>query len=293
MKRLSLIVILLLLPWAGYCLDVPQLRGRVNDYAQMLTPQAVANIDASLAAFEQAESTQVVVLTIPSLAGETLEEFSIKLAEAWKIGHKGLDNGVIVLIAKQERKIRIEVGRGLEGKLTDLISGRIIRNEMAPRFKQGDTEGGIIAGTSAIMAAVKGEYQDKAGDVKEQATNKPRIVDLLIFLVAGCLGMGAMSKILGALLGTVGLPAIIHLSYPGFTYPVLALFGIAGFAGALLLAEIGNLLRAGGGRGGGRPGGRELYLGGGSGGYGGFSGGGSSFGGGGGDFGGGGASGGW
>lgn len=293
MKPLRILGILLLLPWVGYCLDVPQLRGRVNDYAPMLSPQAVSRIEASLAAFEKAEATQIVVLTIPTLAGENLEEYSITVAEAWKIGHKGLDNGVMVLIAKQERKIRIEVGRGLEGKLTDLVSGRIIRNEMTPRFRQGDLEGGIIAGTSAIMAAVKGEYKDKAHSVKKQPTSMPPILGLLVFLAAGCLLLASISRVLGVLVGTAGLPIVVHLSYPGFSSSVLALFSILGCFGTLLLAWLPHLVHGSGSRRGDRASGWESYSSGGSVDYSGSSDDSADFGGGGGDFGGGGASGDW
>ena len=120
-----------------YALDVPKLQGYVNDYADMISPQVRDQLNNELHAFEQSDSTQIVILTIPSLEGEALEDFSIKVAEAWKIGQKNKDNGAILLVAKQERKIRVEVGRGLEGRLTDLMSGRIIDLVIQPRFKSG------------------------------------------------------------------------------------------------------------------------------------------------------------
>ncbi len=162
---LALILALFTFSSTAFALDVPPLRGHVNDYAAMLSPAAVQGLEADLTAFERSDSTQIVVLTIPTLEGETLEDFSIKVAEAWRIGQKKIDNGVILLIAKQERKIRIEVGRGLEGKLTDLVSGRIIRGEIAPRFKAGDIDGGIKAGVAAIMAVAKGEYSANPRDI--------------------------------------------------------------------------------------------------------------------------------
>ncbi|HWI39909.1 MAG TPA: TPM domain-containing protein, partial [Verrucomicrobiae bacterium] len=142
---------------SSHALDVPQLQGHVNDYARMLSPDASARVESALQEFESKESTQIVVLTLPSLEGETMEEFSIRVAEAWKLGHKGVDNGVILLLAQKERKIRIEVGRGLEGRLTDLTSGRIIRGEIAPRLRSGDADGAISAGVAALMEVVKGE----------------------------------------------------------------------------------------------------------------------------------------
>jgi uncharacterized protein len=162
MKRHIILLLLfpvLLLGVFAHALNVPPLSGRVNDYARMLSPDMVRSLDTVLTDLERTDSTQIVVLTIPTLAGQNLEEFSIKVAEAWRIGRKGVDNGVILLVAKEERKIRIEVGRGLEGKLTDLVSGRIIRNDIAPRLKAGDMDGGIQAGVSALVAVVKGEYR--------------------------------------------------------------------------------------------------------------------------------------
>ena len=138
MRLIGIFLLYLAFSSSALALDVPPLRGHVNDYAGILSPRAVQELETRLADFERSDSTQLVVLTIPSLAGENLKEYSIKVAESWKVGMKGLDNGAILLIAKQERKVRIEVGRGLEGKLTDLVSGRIIRGEIAPRFKAGD-----------------------------------------------------------------------------------------------------------------------------------------------------------
>lgn len=143
-------------------LDVPPLKGHVNDYGGMFNTATVQVLDQMLADFEKRESTQIVVLTIPSLKGEVLEEYSIKVAEKWKIGQKKLDNGVIILLPKQERKIRIEVGYGLEGRLTDALAGRIIDNDMKPLFKQGKFDEGIIAGVRSIIQAVKGEYSGAA-----------------------------------------------------------------------------------------------------------------------------------
>ena len=108
-----LLLVMLLVPLGAYALTVPSLKGRVNDYAQMLSPAAVQHIDRVLQDLETSDSTQIVVLTIPSLEGDSLEDFSIRVAEQWRIGQKNLDNGAILLIAKAERKLRIEVGYGL------------------------------------------------------------------------------------------------------------------------------------------------------------------------------------
>ena len=244
-------------------------------------------LESRLGDFERSDSTQIVVLTIPTLAGENLEEYSIKVAEAWRIGQKGVDNGVILLIAKQERKIRIEVGRGLEGKLTDLVSGRIIRGDISPRFKAGDIDGGIAAGVAAVMAVVKGEYKAQPRDLIQSKKSAPPIFTLLIFFMVACVFLGSMSRALGGLAGAVGVPIIAFLTFPGLALIIVIGLAAAGFAVGLFL----SFLFGGGGRGGGGFFGGPFIGGGFGGGFGGGSGGGFS--GGGGDFGGGGASGDW
>jgi uncharacterized protein len=145
MKKVFSLFILLFccLPIAAHSLDVPKLQGYVNDYAGMISPSVKSRIVEELRAFEQSDSTQIVLLTIPSLEGENIEEFGIKVAERWKIGQQQKDNGVLLIVSKEERKIRIEVGRGLEGKLTDLMAGRIIDQVITPRFRQGDFDAGF------------------------------------------------------------------------------------------------------------------------------------------------------
>jgi uncharacterized protein len=140
-------------------LDVPTLKGRVNDYAGMLSSYAKQQLDGILRDLEKNDSTQIVVLIIPSLDGEVLEEFSIKVVDQWKIGQKGLDNGAVLLITKKERKLRIEVGYGLEGSLTDLMAGRIIRNVLVPQFRAGNFDQGVLDGVQAMIGVVRGEYQ--------------------------------------------------------------------------------------------------------------------------------------
>lgn len=285
---LTLICTVFLFVAPAAALDVPPLRGHVNDYAGLLSPATAQKLEAALTDFERSDSTQIVVLTIPTLAGENLEEYSIKVAENWKIGQKKLDNGAILLIAKQEHKVRIEVGRGLEGKLTDLVSGRIIRGEIAPRFRAGDYDGGIVAGVAAIMAVVKGEYAAQPRDLRQSRKSVQPIFTLIIFLGVACVFLGAMSRVLGGLAGAIGLPLIVFLTFPGLAFVFLVGLAVAGFAVGIFL----SFLFGGGGRGGGFGGGP--FIGGGFGG--GFGGGGDTgggFSGGGGDFGGGGASGDW
>lgn len=167
--NLPSILVLLLLAAAGRAsaqeTAVPILTGRVNDDANILSASVVSSLEHLLKTHEDSTTNQVVVLTVPSLAGgESIEQFSIRVADAWKIGQKGKDNGVLLIIASEDRKVRIEVGRGLEGSLPDITCGSIIRHEIIPRFKNGDFDGGVSAGVSSILAAIAGAYTASADD---------------------------------------------------------------------------------------------------------------------------------
>jgi uncharacterized protein len=272
-----------------HALDVPKLQGYVNDYGGMISPPAKEKLENELRALEQTDSNQIVILTIPSLEGEALEDFSIKVAEAWKIGQKNKDNGVILLVAKQERKIRVEVGRGLEGRLTDLMSGRIIDLVIKPRFKRGDFDGGFVAGISALIDATRGEFKAEGNRRGQRHDSLSSIFSMLLFSGFIMLLLGSVSRILGGVAGAVmfaGLVRFLPISAGAIVYLVSAGLGFG--AGMFLPA----LFSAGGRHG--RDGGFWFGgpgLGGGFGGAGGFGGGGFS--GGGGGFGGGGASGDW
>lgn len=292
MKKLLLLITLLLL-CAGVCsaAEVPALRGRVNDYASMLSPQVAQQLESELAAFEQSDSTQIVVLTIPSLEGEPVEQYSIKVVEKWQLGQKGKDNGALLLVVKNDRKIRIEVGRGLEGKLTDLTSGRIIRNEISPAFKRGEFDLGIVRGVEGIMATVRGEYQAQPNDLRHGKKGAPPILTLLLFVLVASVFLGGISRFLGGVAGAVGLPVAAFISFSGISILLIGILAFVGFLAGLFIA----FLFSSGGRGG-FMGGPPFFggFGGGYGGGGGFGGGGGGgFSGGGGSFGGGGASGDW
>ncbi len=153
-----------------WAIDIPASKGYVTDNAALLSPSVEANLERFLAGFERSDSTQIVVLTVPNLAGEDVASYALKVAESWKIGQKGGDNGALLLIAKDERKVRIEVGYGLEGRLTDLLAGRIIDNEITPYFRQEDFNNGISAGVSAMVEAVRGEYQGTGSRRKPQGS---------------------------------------------------------------------------------------------------------------------------
>ena len=131
----------------------------VNDYAGVLSNRQAESLDRRLQQFDQNTSNQIVVAIIPSLNDQPLEETANKLYRQWAIGTKKHNNGVLLLVSIKDHKIRIEVGYGLEGALTDALSGQIIRNEIAPNFKDGDYDAGIVRGTQAIIQATKGEYK--------------------------------------------------------------------------------------------------------------------------------------
>ena len=184
------ILLVLLLPLNVLALEVPKNTGYVNDLAGLISSATELKIENFLRGFEASDSTQLVVLTVDSLQGEALEEYSLKVAENWGIGQKGKDNGALLLIAKQERKIRIEVGYGLEGKLTDLLAGRIIDNDITPHFKAGDYEGGVVAGITGMAEAVRGEYQGTGTTSSKKKRNPLGSLALLLFLGPGLMLLG-------------------------------------------------------------------------------------------------------
>jgi len=162
---------------------VPALTQRVNDYASMISPQARMQIEQKLAALEAEDSTQIAVLTVSSLEGEPIEEFSIRVAEAWKLGDAKRDNGILLIVSKADRKVRIEVGYGLEGRLTDLQSGRIIYDIIRPAFARGDFDAGFIGATDALVAAVKGEFEADAFSKAKGDNEGPSLLLILVILL--------------------------------------------------------------------------------------------------------------
>lgn len=156
---------LLLAPCAAAALQVPPLKGRINDYAGILSPEAERRIEAASKQLEESDSTQVVVLTVPALDGDSIEDFSIRVAERWKIGRKGFDNGVILVVARDDRKVRIEVGYGLEGRLTDLMSGRIIRDREIDGFDLHGISSRLVPAsgiTPPVQTVLSGGYRNAA-----------------------------------------------------------------------------------------------------------------------------------
>jgi uncharacterized protein len=142
---------------------VPELWGmRVHDDAKVLSQATIQELESQLKQFEDSTTNQIAVLIIPSLDGEVLEDYALKVAEKWQLGKKGRDNGVLLLVAINDKKMRIEVGYGLEGALPDITCNQIIRNEISPHFRRGDFDGGIKAGVEGITRAIGGEYASDA-----------------------------------------------------------------------------------------------------------------------------------
>ena len=226
---------------------------RVNDYAGALTEPARARIERILAEGEQATSAQVVMAIFPGLEGESLEDFSIRLAERWRIGRKDLDNGAIVLVFLQDRKVRIEVGYGLEGAIPDIEAARIIRESIAPHFREGRYDAGLEATARAIYARVETvPPAARAGKPRSRGTNVP---------ILGIVGFVAILGVIAVMLmreaaTTRGVSRGYTAGRRGWGAPPVIFFPPFGGGGGT---------RGGGGGGG----------------FGGFSGGGGSFGGGG------------
>jgi len=182
-KLFTAFILILALSAPLAALEVPRPTGYVNDKAGLISQTVELKLEQFLREFENSDSTQISVLTIPSLDGEALEDYSLKVFENWKIGQLGKDNGALLLVAKTERKIRIEVGYGLEGRLTDLLAGRIIDREISPKFKQGDYDGGIISGILAMAEAVRGEYAGSGTKKSQKKKSSPfGLIFLLFFL---------------------------------------------------------------------------------------------------------------
>jgi len=184
----------------------PVLSGRVVDQAQALSPQVERKLDLLLAAHERETTNQVVVATVASLEGYDIADYGVRLGRAWAIGQKGRDNGVLLLIAPNEREVRIEVGYGLEGPLPDATAFSIVQNEILPRFRQKDFDGGVMAGVAAILGAIEGTYEAKpAPRVSEEDVGS--IVPVLMMLAFSAVVF--LNRRRGGMLGSlIGLGAL-------------------------------------------------------------------------------------
>lgn len=273
LRRWLLALWLLVLPWTALAeVPVPELAARVTDLTNTLSPDQKSALESRLAAFEREKGSQIAVLLVPSTQPETIEQYGIRVVDTWKLGRKGIDDGILVLMATQDREVRIEVGYGLEGVIPDVTAKRVIEEIMIPRFREGDVAGGLNAGVERLIGLIEGEplpppkKQTASGGAFD--TYFP-----MLFVAAIVLG-GLMRAIFGKVLGGMATGGIVGLA--------VWLLG-AGLFFAIVIAFMAFVFTLGGGRG----------IPGGLGGLGGGGIGGGGFGGGGGGFGGGGASGRW
>jgi uncharacterized protein len=278
---------LLLLGSVAHALvDVPKLERRVTDLTATLDDGQKQSLEQTLAAFEARKGAQIAVLVVPTTQPEAIEQYSIRVVEEWKLGRARPDDGVLLLIAKDDRTLRIEVGYGLEGALTDATANRIIQEDIVPRFRAGDYYGGIAAGVDRIIRVVDGEALPAPPAQGSPARNFEPV--LPIVLMVALIGGGILRRLFGRIGGAVTTSVLVG----GIVWFIVSVLGIAVIAA--VIAFFITLLGGGGGGGWasshrGRRGG--WTSGGGLGG--GFGGGGGWSGGGGGGFGGGGASGRW
>ena len=303
LPRTLLLLLLLVLAPAAQAREVPYLSGRVVDEAAMIPADARQRIEQKLAAFEQRTGNQVAVLTVESLQGDPLEDFSQRTVETWKLGKAGKDNGVLFLVSEQDRQMRIEVGYGLEPELTDAESGRILANVVRPAFRNGDFGGGIEGGVDSVLGALGGAEVPAAAPEPAVGPGVPAGFKLIVLFILGVFSLAAISSsgCQGWFLYVFLMP--FYLMFGNMVFPGIGLIPVIIWAVAFPILKMllgPSMTRHSRGR---RRGGffGGPFIGGGFGGFGGggFGGrggggfGGGGFSGGGGSFGGGGASGSW
>lgn len=281
-KTVAATLLAWMLCWAAVAVAdvaVPPLTGRVVDQTGTLTSEQIATLDGTLQSFEQRKGSQIAVLIVPTTEPETIEQFSIRVAEAWKIGRKKVDDGAILVVAKDDRRLRIEVGYGLEGALTDVTSKRIIDEIITPKFRDGDFAGGISAGVDRMIGVIDGEplpepkRQQQSGSIFDNLESVGPVAFFAV-LVFGGIFRTMFGRLLGAAV-TGGLVGLAIWLLAG-TLAIAAIIGVIAFVFTLVGDTV---VSSGGGRGGWSGGSGGGWSGGSSGG--GFSGGGGSFGGGG------------
>jgi uncharacterized protein len=255
---------------------VPPLASRVTDLTGTLSGGAVARIEAKLANLEAKKGSQLAVLIVPTTQPEEIEQYGIRVAEAWKLGRKGVDDGAILLVAKNDRRVRIEVGQGLEGALPDAIANRIISEIITPHFKQADYDGGVEAGIDQMISVVNGEplpQPDRKWERHNGLGNMLPLLLVVVFVVSGVL-----RAIFGRLFGSVATGGLTGGIVWLLSHVIPIGIGAGVFAFLFALLAGGSRPGWSTGRGWGGMGGFGGGLGGGGfGGGGGFSGGGGGF----------------
>ena len=255
---------------------VPPLTARVTDLTGTLSGGAVSRIEAKLANLEAKKGSQVAVLIVPTTQPEEIEQFGIRVGDVWKLGRKGVDDGAILIVAKNDRRVRIEVGTGLEGALPDAIANRIIDETITPHFKSGDFDGGVEAGVDQMISVVNGEPLPEPDKKWEHRGGLGHFLPLLLVVVF--VASGVLRALFGRLFGSVATGGLTGglawlLSH---VLPIGVGAGVVAFLFAMLAGSGSRGWSAGRGWGGGFGGGFSGGFGGGGGG-GGFSGGGGGF----------------
>ncbi|HEY4369734.1 MAG TPA: YgcG family protein [Steroidobacteraceae bacterium] len=289
----ALLAFLCFIPAAFAQVAVPPLRSPVTDLTHTLTAQQAASLEQTLRAYEARKGSQIAVLIVPTTQPEDIEQYSIRVAEQWKLGRKGVDDGAILLVAKDDHAVRIEVGYGLEGALPDVMAGRIVSQVILPHFRSGDFAGGIAEGVTRMIAVTDGEPLPAPAQNDARRHGAPQGIGsiLPVLLMVVFVGGTMLRRTLGAFGGASVIGGVAGV----IAWFLTSVMGIA--FGAAVIGFLFTLLGGGGGGGGwssGRGGWGGGGFGGGSWGGGGFGGGGGGgWSGGGGGFGGGGASGRW
>src|SRR6195256_5837715 len=209
--RASLVALLLCWAFAAMAdVAVPPLTGRVVDRTATLSDSDIASLDQTLKDFEARKGSQVAVLIVPTTQPETIEQYSLRVAEAWKIGRKKIDDGAILVVAKDDRKLRIEVGYGLEGALTDVTSKRIIDEVITPKFRSGDFAGGISDGVNRIIRVVDGEPLPTPAQRRQDTGLLSQLDPFNPFLIVAVIVVGGILRgILGRLLGSLATGGLV------------------------------------------------------------------------------------
>jgi len=258
--------------------DIPPLKARVTDITGTLSAQNIARLEQKLAAFEQEKGVQVAVLMVPTVQPESIEEYAVRVFEQWKLGRKRVDDGVLLVVAKNDRKLRIEVGYGLEGAINDATAKRIINDDIVPHFKHGDFAAGIDAGVSRILRVAGGEALPPPAQQGSGDSTLP-FDPMLLFL--GFIFANPLTSLLKPLTGRIPAAGLVSIGFGTVVGLVFASL-LAGLLAGVVIFVVSLLEGSGGGSWGG--GGGSWSSGGGDGGFssgGGFSGGGGSSGGGG------------
>jgi len=181
--KLSFILLLICASPLFAALHFPALTGRVVDEAHILSPSAISSLNEMLAGYENGTTNQVVVVTVSSLQGTSIEDYGYQLGRAWGIGQKGANNGVLLIVAPHERKVRIEVGYGLEGTLTDAASSEIVHGIILPQFRNGHMEQGIMDGTKAILSVLGGKGMPIQQQITQQSLTLSAFLILMLIIL--------------------------------------------------------------------------------------------------------------